>query len=285
MLPRRHAFAVLLAAGCWHCSSDKDLLYEPVPIEVHDVKIAADAEGTPKAPAHVSIFLQRGVLHMTSGAEHTLEGVATSALGDAPPRLELMQDRVALTQVTVGGAAPKGDANFALALGKTPTLLEVETGTGEVQSIDLGGASIAKARLHTASGHLSIDWSAPNRLGGAEVVLKTEAGYIDVTHLGRSGASNVAVTDTSGYVSLDLGEVAAPLTAISASVTSGKLVVHVLAGTPARATIEAPADRVLLRGWTAAEAPFGFVTGDPAASPRVTVRVVVQGGSVELRAD
>ena len=202
LLPRHGLLAALLAFACLHCPPPEthDLLYEPVPLAPHDVKIAADAEGDAKAPAHVSVFLQRGVLSVKGGGAHTLEGVATGAAGDAPPRLELMQDRVALTQATVGGAPPKGDAKFVLALGATPMSLQVDTGMGEAQAIDLGGASVKQARFHTASGHLAIDWSAPNRLSGGPVVLATEAGYIEVTHLGRSGASSIDVTNVAGFV-------------------------------------------------------------------------------------
>src|SRR5277367_3765372 len=112
MVPRRHGLvAVLLALGCLHCPSEtKDLLYEPVPLEAHEVKIAADAAGDAKSPAHVSVFLQRGVLQIKGGASHTVEGVATGAPGDAPSRLELMQDRVALAQGVLGGVASRGDA-------------------------------------------------------------------------------------------------------------------------------------------------------------------------------
>jgi hypothetical protein len=292
MLPRRHGLvAALLALACLHCPSEsKDLLYEPVPLEAHDVQIAADAEGDAKSPAHVSVFLQRGVLSVKGGGAHTLEGVATGAKGDAPPRLELMQDRVALTQSTVGGAAPKGDAKFVLALGATPMTLQVDTATGEAQSIDLGGVPLKGARFHTASGHLTIDWSAPNRLPGGPVVLETESGYIEVTHLGRSGASGIDVTNVAGYVSLDTGDLgsdpsAAALGAITATVKSGKLVIKVPKDTAARATIQAPANGVTLKGWASGDAAGSFVVGDPKAVPRVTARVTALAGNVELRAE
>jgi hypothetical protein len=292
MLPRRHGLlAALLALGCLHCPSEsKDLLYEPVPLEAHAVKIAADAQGDAKSPAHVSVFLQRGALQVKGGAEHTVEGVATGAMGDAPPRVELMQDRVAIAQGILGGTPPKGDAKFVLALGATPMNLEIDTGSGEAQSIDLGGAPVKQARFHTASGHLTIDWSAPNALPGGPLVLKTEAGYIDVTHLGRSGASSIDVTDLAGLVSLDVGDLGAgpsapPLGPITATLQSGKLVIKVAKGTVARATIEAPASSVTLRGWAAGEAAGSFVAGDPNGAPRVTARVTALAGNVELRAE
>jgi hypothetical protein len=292
MLPRRHGLlAVLLALACLHCPPDnKDLLYEPVPLAPHEVKIAADAEGDAKAPAHVAVYLQRGILQMKGGAGHTLEGVATGAAGDPPPRLSLTQDRIALVQSNVGGATPRGDANFQLALGATPMSLEIDTGAGEAQTIDLGGVPVKEGRFHTASGHLTIDWSGANPLPGGLLVLKTEAGYIDLSHLGRSGATHISVSDTAGFVSLDFDDLPAaaassPGVTVSASVTSGKLVLEVPHGVAARATVQAPASHVALKGWTPDAEPFTFLAGDPAAPARVTARVLVQGGSVELRAE
>jgi len=292
MPSRRHgllaASLVLASLGC--PPDNKDLLYEPVPLEAHDVKIVADAQGDAKTPAHVAVFMKRGVLQMKGGAAHTLEGVATGAVGDAPPRLELMQDRVALTQSTLGGNAPRGDAKFMLALGATPMALEIETGKGEAQTIDLGGVALAQARFHTEAGHLSIDWSAPNRLPGAKLKLVTEAGYIDVTHLGKSGATSIEVTSIAGVVSLDMSDLAADATpsavlAITAKVTSGKLVFTVPKALAARATFDVSAGDIVSKGWTPGDSAGTFVVGDPKASPRIVARVTALAGQVELRAE
>ncbi len=273
---------------CVHCPDEnKDLLYEPVPLEEHEVKILADAEGSAKSPAHVSVFLQRGFLHVTGGGGHTLEGVATGGMGDAPPRLELMQDRVALTQSTVGGSPPRADGKFMLAFGTTPMNLELDTGTGEVQTIDLGGVPVKQASFHTASGHLAIDWTAPNPLPGGRITLKTESGYIDVAHLGKSGATRIDVTDIAGYVGFDLGEFAlsAPDLAIVAQVTSGMLVLKAPKTLAARATITSPPGSVVNKGWSSGEGEGSFLSGDPKAPARVTAQVTAAGGHVELRVE
>jgi hypothetical protein len=290
MLPCRHGLlASLLAFGCLHCPSEsKDLLYEPVPLQAHDVKIAADAEGDAKAPAHVSVFLQRGILSVKGGGAHTLEGVATGATGDAPPRLELMLDRIALTQSTLGGAPPKGDAKFALALGQTPMKLEIDTGVGEAQSIDLGSVPLKEGRFHTTSGHLSIDWRTPNPMPGAQLSLKTDSGYIDVTHLGRACADTLEITNVAGFVGLDVGDIVpeCPVLRVTATVTSGKLVLKVPKTLCAVATVDAPADRVVSKGWSSAVSGGFIVEGCPAAArPGVLAKIAAQGGQVELRAD
>jgi hypothetical protein len=292
MLPRRHGLLVVLLGGAFlQCPPDnKDLLYEPVPVEAHEVKILADAQGDAKAPAHVAVFLKRGILQMKGGAVHTLEGVATGAVGDAPPRLELMQDRIALTQSTLGGNAPRGDAKFMLALGATPMALEIDTGTGEAQTIDLGGVPVAKARFHTVTGHLTIDWSAPNPQLGAELTFETQGGYIDVSHLARSGARAIDVVNVAGLVNLDVGTLAGVPSAfgalsVTATVTSGTFVFKVPANVAALATVQAPEGSRVFKGWKPGAASDTFVTGAPDASPRITLRVAAQAGKVELRTD
>jgi len=299
MAPRLRTNTFALRAGCAalglacsHCPPPEthDLLYEPVPLEAHQVKIAADADGDAKNPAHVAVFLQRGTLEMKGGAGHTLEGTATGATGDAPPRLELMQDRVALTQSTLGGTPPRGDAKFVLALGDTPMSLEVETRAGEPQTLDLGGVPLAKAHLHTETGHLTVDWTQPNPLPGGTLALDTEAGYIEVGHVARSGASSVDVSIDAGFVSLDLGDLSgAPATspgvAIRGTVATGTLVVLTAKAVPALATVTGPEGTVVLKGWRPGDAAGTFACGAPGASPKVTVRVTAKSGHVELKAN
>jgi hypothetical protein len=267
------ALGALAACG----GGPKDELHDPVPLEEHKIKIAADAEGTIKSPAHVAVFLQRGSLRITGGAESTVEGFATGGLGDPPPRVELALDRVAIVQSIVGGAPPKGYASFVLSLGKTPMALEVENGSGQAQSIDLGGVAIVQGRFHTESGHLTIDWSAPNALPSGALTLQTEKGYIDVTHLGQLGGGTVTVKTVEGVVNLDVGSFAGSGLVIDADVGAGKLVLKVPRAVPARAEVTGltSASAVVAPEWRAAG--DAYVLGDANAAPRVVLHA--RGGA------
>jgi hypothetical protein len=267
--------------ACGGDNKDKDELFIPVPLEEHKVKIEADAEGTAKSPAHVAVYLQRGSLRIGGGAGSTVEGMATGALGDPPPRVDLGLDRVAITQSIIGGAPPKGDANFVLALGKTPMALEVQSGSGQQQAIDLGGVALVDGRFHTESGHLSIGWTAVNAMPSGSLLLQTEKGYIDVMHLGRLGGGKVTVKTTEGFVSLDLGEFTGTSLVIEAEVGAGKLVVKVPAKVPARAEIAAKG--VVATGWR--EADGAFVLGDTNAAPRVVLHARGDAAHYELLAE
>jgi hypothetical protein len=262
------------------CGGPEDHLHEPKPLEEHEVKIEADAYGDAKNPAHVAIFLRRGSLRVTTGADSTVVGIATGGLGDAPPRVDLGQDRVAVVQSSIGGAPPKNDAKFVLALGKTPMALEVNTGTGQDQSMDLGGAALAEGRFSTDSGHLTIDWSAPNALPSATLLLTTDKGYIDVTHLGRLGGGKVAVKTTEGSVALELGDFSGPSLSIDADVGAGVFRLRVPSSVPARAEVAAPERTLVFVGWRALGK--AFVLGDPNAAPRVTLHARGGGARMEL---
>jgi hypothetical protein len=287
MLRRRHGLLALPFLVACPPPDTKDLLYEPVPLEAHDVKIEADAVGDAKTPAHVSVFLQRGILQVKGGGGHTIEGVATGAQGDAPPRVEILRDRIALAQSAIGGSPPGGDAKFMLAFGDTPMTLEVDTGSGEAQTIDLGGVPVTKGRFRTATGHLTIDWSSQNPASGGTFGFDTDAGYIDVAHLGRSGASRVDVANVAGLVSLDLGDLPlpAPAIAIGATVTSGTFVLKIPQKVAALANITAPEGSITAKGWRPGAAAGSFAMGPPDATPRVTLHVSAKGGHVELRTE
>jgi hypothetical protein len=265
------------------CGGAEDNLHEPVPLEEHEVKIRADADGDAKNPAHVAIYLRRGSLHLTTGADCTVLGVAKGGLGDAPPRVDLGQDRVAIVQSSIGGAPPKGDANFVLTLGKTPMDLEVNTGSGQDLSINLGGAAIAHGRFSTESGHLTIDWTAPNALPAGTLVLGTDRGYVDVTHLGRLGGGEVTVKTTEGSVALEVGDFSGPSLSIDADIGSGRLRLKAPANVAARAEVAAPVRAVVTSGWRAAGDTF--VLGDPNAVPRLLLRARGGAAQVELSSE
>jgi hypothetical protein len=279
------AFAAFFALGAAGCppAEEKDRLYEPVPLEAHEVKVQADVYGDPARPAHVSLFLRRGELHVTGGGDHTLQGIARGGIGDAPPRVEVGKDRVAVVQSNLGAPTPKGDALFQLALGRTPVSLEVEASSGEKQDLDLGGVALAEARVHSASGHVALRWSAPNALPAGNLFLKTEAGYLDAMNLGALGGGKVNVESQAGKVTLDIGPFAGPSLAIDYRGESGILVVRLAAAVPARATVDAGSSSVVSRGWR--EEPGGFALGEPGASPRVTLQVRGKGSRVELVAE
>jgi hypothetical protein len=262
------------------CGGPEDHLHEPMPLEEHQVKVDAEARGDRTSPAHVAIYLRRGSLRLTTGASSTLMGVATGGLGDAPPRIDLGQDRVAVVQSSISGAPPKGDARFVLALGKTPMVLEVMTGSGQDQSMDLGGAAVADGRFSTESGHLSIDWSSPNALPAGNLLLQTDSGYIDVTHLGRLGGGKVTVKTTLGSVTLAVGDFAGPSLTIDAEVGAGRLRLKTPAGVSARAEVAGPVQAVVTSGWRGAG--DAFVLGDPNGAPRVVLRARGGAGRVEL---
>jgi hypothetical protein len=263
------------------CGGDpKDALFIPMPLEAHPVKVLANAEGTVASPAHVAIFLPRGSLQMQGGAESTLEGLATSGLGDPPPRVTLTLDRVAVTQVNIGGAPPKGDASFVFALGKTPMALEVESGNGQQQSIDLGGVALAEGRLHTESGHIQVDWSAPNLLPAGALKLQTEKGYIEARHVGRLGGGKVNVRTTEGFVGLEVGTFAGSSLVIDADVGTGKLVLVVPASVPARAEIAPNGNAILAPDWR--QVGDAYILGDPNAAPRVVLTARGNAARFEL---
>jgi hypothetical protein len=265
------------------CGGPEDTLHEPMPLEEHEVRIEANASGDAKNPAHVAIFLRRGSLRLTTGADVTVLGIAKGGLGDAPPRVERGEDRIAVVQSNVGGAPPRGDANFVLSLGKTPLALEVNTGSGQDQAMNLGGAALVEGRFSTESGHLTLDWSAPNALPSATLVLQTDKGYIDVTHLGRLGGGAVTVKTREGSVALELGDFAGPSLSIDADVGTGILRFKAPSNVAARAEVATPVRAVVTSGWRMAGGAFAL--GDPNAAPRVTLRARGGAARVELSSE
>jgi hypothetical protein len=272
------AASALFCTGC--PSADDPPVYDPPILEPHVVRVVADAFGDAQNPARVALFLQKGALRVTGGAKHLVEGVATGAAGDPPPRVDVGADRVSVVQVAVGGAPPKGDATFELQLGRAPTTFSVDTGSGESQSIDLGGLSIASARVHTATGHVTLDWTRSSTFVGGQLELATEAGTLEVTHLGRFGGKSVEVKEAGGLVILDLGDrIDQPVT-IDAEVRAGKLTLRLPKGVAARARVTPPASDVDVKGWRSDG--DGFVLGDASLAPRVVVRIQCASGHVEL---
>jgi hypothetical protein len=280
----------VLSTALSACGSTKDELFVPAPLEEHPVKIDANAEGDLKSPAHVAVFMQRGSLHIRGGAESTVQGLATGGMGDPPPRVTLTLDRVAITQTSVGGAAPKGDARFALRLGATPMILEVETGAGQDQAIDLGGVALVEGRLHTDSGRIALEWSSPNALPTGALKLKTEKGYVEVGHLGRLGGGSVDVTANDGFVSLEIADIPRDLLSIGVELGRSKLVVTAPMRLSARADIAPGNVATEVSGWAALGPAYvtggsAYVLGDAAAAPRLTLRVQGDSARVELRAE
>jgi hypothetical protein len=265
------------------CGAPVDNLHEPVLLEEHEVKIEAHANGDAKSPAHVAIYLRRGSLRLTTGAKSTVVGVAKGGLGDPPPRIDLGLDRVAVVQGSLGGAPPKGDATFVLAVDKTPIALEVMTGAGQEQSMDLGGAAIAEGRFSTESGHLTIDWSAPNALAAGILELQTDRGYIDVAHLGRLRGDKVKIKTTEGAIDLDLGDLAGPNLSIDADVGRGRLRFKAPTSVVVRAEVPAPIRTIASSDWHAAG--DAFILGDPNAAPRVILRAHGGAARVELSSE
>jgi hypothetical protein len=291
-MPRAHLLSCARALGLaldigalLACSGnkDKDELFVPMPPEEHKVKILADAEGNERSPAHVVVYLHRGSLHVTGGAEVTVAGLATGAIGDPPPRVDHALDRVAIVQTIVGGAPPQGDGSFVFSLGKTPMALEVETRTGQDQVLDLGGVALVEGRFHTESGHLTIGWSAPNLLASANLTVRTERGYIDLNHLGRMGGGKVTVKTTEGFVGIDVGGFTGSNLSIDAEVGNGKLVFKVPPNVAARADVTANVSAVVALGWR--ESGTGYTLGDPSAAPRVVLRAQGEAARFELRAE
>ncbi len=242
--------------------------------------VLADAAGDAKSPARVALFLQRGALRVAGGAAHLVEGNATGAEGDPPPRVDVGADRVSIVQSEVGGAPPKGDAKFELELGRLPMNLSVETGSGESQTIDLGGVSIVTARVRTGTGHVAVDWSRQSAVSGGRLELSTEGGTLEVTHLGRFEGRSVDVREGGGLVNLDLGDRVDQDVTIDAEVGTGKLRVRVPKTVSARARVSAPAGGVAVAGWR--PEGDGFVLGDASLAPRVVIRVRCLSGHVEL---
>jgi hypothetical protein len=281
MNPQRQAKILAFALACAACPPPSELPpYEPPLLEPHVVHVLADAIGTATSPARVALFLQRGALRVTGGAAHLVEGVATGAEGDPPPRVDVGADRVSIVQAEVGGAPPKGDATFELKLGARPILLSVDTGSGESQSIDLGGVSVTTARVHVGTGRVSIDWSRPSALEGGRLELSTEAGTVEVTHLGRFGGRLVEVKEGGGLVTLDLGDRIDKDLAIDAEVGTGKLTLRLPRDVAAQAHVTPPASHVVVNAWR----PLGdgFVLGDASLAPRVVIHVRCASGVVEL---
>jgi hypothetical protein len=261
----------------------KDELFVPMPLEAHPVKIDANAEGSVTSPAHIAIFLPRGTLRLKGGADSTLQGLATGGLGDPPPRLTVTLDRVAVTQVTTGGAPPKGDAIYVLALGKTPMTLEVESGSGQQQSIDLGGVALVEGRLHTASGHIVADWASKNLLPSGNLKLDTDTGYIEVTHVGRLGGGKINVRTSGGFVGLEVGEFSGQSLVIDADVGAGKMLLRVPANTPARAEIVTNGATVVAPNWR--QTVDAYVLGDANAAPRVVLQARGTAARVDLETE
>jgi len=256
--------------------------YDPPILEPHVVRLAADAAGDSESPAHVALFLQRGALRLAGGALHLVEGTATGALGDPPPRIDVSADRVSVVQAAVGGVSPKGDASFDLALGRVPIALLIETGAGEPQSIDLGGVSIASARVHTTTGHVVLDWTRANAVAGGKLELATEAGALEVIHLDRFGGGAIEVKEGGGLVSLDFGDRVEHEVTIDAEVGTGKLLLRLPKSAAARADVRSSTSDVTVSGWR--REANGFVLGADSAAPRVVIHVRCTGGHVELGA-
>jgi hypothetical protein len=258
--------------------------YDPPRLEAHVVPVAADAVGNAKSPAHVALFLQRGSLRVTGGASHHLvEGTARGAVGDPAPRVDVGADRISITQASVGGASPKGDATFELTLGGVPLALLVETGSGQSQSIDLGGVFLTAARVHTAAGHVVLDWTRPNAPVGGRLEVATETGSVEVTHLGRFGGGTVEVRERAGLVSLDFGDRVEHDFTVDADVAMGKLILRLPKTVTAHAEVTAAASEITIKGWRFDG--YGFVLGDASAgTSRVALRVRVGSGQVELGA-
>jgi hypothetical protein len=269
----------LLSTGCPSPSGPPP--YDPQPLAPHVVRVVADAFGDAKSPARVAVFLQRGVLRLTGGTRHVLEGIATGAAGDPPPRVDVGADRASVVQAEVGGAPPKGDANFVLYLGIIPLVLGVDTGSGQMQSIDLGGVAVASARIHTETGHIALDWTKPNALLGGKLELATEAGVLDITHLGLFGGRTVEVKEAGGgFVRLDLGDRVDHEVTIDADVGAGKLLLRTPKALGAHAHVSNPGCDVKMNGWRAEG--DGFAVGDASIAPRVVIHVQCASGHVEL---
>ncbi len=252
------------AGGC----EQKDNLSEPAPVTAHEVKIVADAQGDEKRPAHVAVFLERGTLKIAGGAEHTVQGSAVGALGDPPPRVELMLDRVAVVQGAVGSGRVKGDALFNLALGGTPMTLEIQTGRGEVQTVDLGGVPVVAARLRTTEGHIALDWSSKGAAMTQPLDLVVDDGYFEATHVGRSGAAAVIARSKGSLIKIEVGELAVPHLAIDLTATGGKVIFVTPSAIPAIARVGTAPGEVIRSGWRD-NGDGTSRAGEPTGAPRV----------------
>jgi hypothetical protein len=269
----------LLSTGCPSPSGPPP--YDPQPLAPHVVRVVADAFGDAKRPARVGVFLQRGILRLTGGSRHVLEGIAKGAAGDPPPRVDVGTDRASVVQAEVGGAPPTGDATFVLYLGVIPLVLSVDTGSGQMQSIDLGGVAVASARVHTETGHIALDWTKPNTLLGGKLELATEAGVLDITHLGLFGGRTVEVKEAGGgFVRLDLGDRVDKEVTIDADVGAGGFIIRAPKALAAHAQVSNPGCDVRVNGWRAEGG--GFAVGDASIAPRVIIHVQCASGHVEL---
>jgi hypothetical protein len=159
-------------------------------------------------------------------------------------------------------------------------VLEVESGIGQHQSIDLGGVPLAEGRFHTSFGRIDIDWTAPNALPAGTLKLQTEKGYIELAHLGRLGGGKVSVRTTEGFVGLALGEYGGTNLAIDADIGTGKLVFKVPAHVPARAEIAPGGNSILAPNWQ--QVGDAYLIGDPQAAPRVILVARGNAGHFEL---
>lgn len=266
------AFALLWVASCKKSVG-----------EVRTVDVAGDAQGTPAAPASVSITLKAGELHLTPGGAHTLGGSARSNVKDLDPKLVAAGDKVTLTQgapeLEASAWGPDLVADWRLTLGPTPLSLTFDAGAAKAD-LELGGLAIKSLHGKTGAGAITVGFAQANPLAADDIDLDTGSGTVTLTNVGAFGASKIHVHAGMGAITIDLGNKVDRDVALNVEATAGAVTIKLADGVTARAQATTSAGAVSATGWT--KDGDAFVLGAPTPTPRVSIVAKSGAGAITL---
>ncbi len=238
-----------------------------------------------RSPVDVELELRGGSLRVRPGSSTPL--VAGAIHVDDPtllPHVTTNARGVAVVQDFTPSNAPSDPApNIAwdLSLGNAPMRLSVHVLGSEQQHIDLGGRSVVAARIYNEGGHLALDWSAENPRVAEQIELWS-IGYLEASHLARSGAKRIQVKNV-GRTEIDLGDIVASELRIDIDASSGSLDLIVPADTSARADLDPNAGlRIEAEGFRH-DNPEAYTLGPSNEAPRLRITGHALNGLVRLR--
>lgn len=241
------------------------------------LEIAAHAEANGAVP-RVRLEMRKGTLRLrpgVAGAPFLVAGTVRATDDSLLPHVTTGRRGVAIVQ----DFEPEENAPsimWDLALGSAPMHLDLHVRGSENQDVDLGGRSLASARVFNDGGHLRLAWSAP-AVNPVDKIELWSIGYLEVSGLGRSRAKRVEVRSLAGLAEINVGRVEAPLM-LDAENAAGSLVIAVPRDAGVVATVAATA--IKADGFT--QTAPGVYSAEPSAPVLVTIAARVKTGSLEL---
>ncbi len=197
-LRRTAVFAFLLVVSCKKSVGD-----------LRTVDVVSDAQGTPSAPAKVTLSLTAGELHLVPGGAHTLGGSVRSNVKDLDPKVEDTPGKVTVGQGKgdVDVPAISGDvvADWRLTAGPTPMELSIDAKAAKTD-LDLSGLAMKSVTVRSVAGTVDLSATKANPMVADLLDIETVAGAITLHDVGNVNATKTRVKTTTGAITIDLGK-------------------------------------------------------------------------------